>query len=306
MKRFLLLLTYSILGCGCFFSPQKDNSHFYALGLKQLGSSENFCNKHLGIICVELEEIPAYTDVSQFITLKDGCELVRFENFRWGEPFKTSVTRSLYVSLAKQLNGSYTVLMSQGAIPSHECVYKVSVRITNFIFNGDKNEIYLTGSITIFKEGKLYAICDYNDCFNTGSADIKAVINAMDWALNSMSLFISQCLDMSFANTDSATNKQPQENGKDYHSVQSVNKQVPIKNKERSTEDNVVSNNMQYNNLEIIAHGEVYIIVDSVDGDTRYFSGRLSDGESASIICDGPVKIISTDDSLIETYYGMH
>jgi hypothetical protein len=52
--------------------------------------------------------------------------------------------------------------------------------------------------------------------------------------------------------------------------------------------------------INIFARGEVYVIVDSADGEHRYFSGRLFSGTSIDVKCDAPYRVISTNDTLID------
>lgn len=292
MRKFLLLLIYSMLGCGCLFSPQKDNSRFYALGFKELGATDNSCNNGKKVVHVDLEEIPAYADVSQFVSLKDGCEILRSELLRWGEPFKTSVSRSLYIGLSSRLKGKYSVVMLPVRI-SQECEYRVNVRVTNFIFNHDKKEIYLNAAITILKHGKLHAICDYNDCVKVNSLTPKAIVHGMDWALNAMSVFIGQCLDVVPTNkTKSDSVSESKVSSQIETNVQGDSHLAVSGAPCRAIEDP--------RTIELVAHGEVYVIVDSEDGNVRYFSGRLYDGSSVKVQCDRPFKVISTNDSLLE------
>ena len=292
MRKFLILLAYSALCCGCYLEPQEDNSHFYALGINQSGTKGDVsCKDCLKVVCLDLEEIPSYSDVSQFVALKDGCEIVRSELLRWGEPFKTSVERALYSGLSNQLKGNYFVVLSPVKQPQ-EYDYRVSVKVMNFIFDQDRNEIRLGAVITMTKKGDPYAICDYSDCLQVGSNDPKAIVDGMNWALNTMSAFIGRCLtphvDMHVLEEEVP---QSEDSQVDVQDADSDENDLSVSQEELSEQSRII---------ELISHGEVYVTVDSEDGEIRYFSGRLYDGSSVNVRCDGPFKVTSTDDSLIE------
>lgn len=337
MKKFLFSLVCCTLCCGCLFTPQKDDSQFYALGFKHLGTKGSTCDAALKIVCINIEEVPAYADVSQFISLKDGCEIVRSESLRWGEPFKVSVARSLYVGLSHQLKDAYLVVSSPLKV-SQNCEYRVNVKVTNFIFDRDKKEVYLTAVITILKHDKPYLICDYSDCFKTSASSPKSIVNGMDWALNTMSIFIGRCLNVSqspVADGADMKNFEVDSNSVELHKKSEI---VPTE-KISSSDKDVVSKNLDERadtkipeitenptliqqivsalepeqpecassiseiggrTIELVAHGEVYVVVDSDDGNVRYFSGRLYDGSSVNVKCDGPFRVVSTNDSLLE------
>lgn len=309
MRNYLIVLLCSLLCCGCVFTPKKDNSHFYALGFRTLGEQNktvsDFTASELKIVSLDLEEIPAYSDISQFIELQNKCEIIRLENVRWGEPFKTSITRSLYTSLSKELKNNYTVVLLPGNNNFKESEYKIGVKIVNFIFNKDKNEMCLSAVITIMKHGSLYAICDYNDCFKTGSQDIQVIINSMDWALNMMSSFISHCLGskvnafdkQSHGDVVVQTQNSAIETDKPLEVVVANQAQGKV-----NQEETLIAEHKGKRDIEIVSHGEVYVVVDSEDGNVRYFSGRLFKGSSITVSCDGPFKVISTDNSLIEIH----
>lgn len=301
MKRFLFLIVYSLLGCGCFFSPQKDVSKFYALGFNNIHekvSSYQMVDTQRELVYLDLEEIPAYTDVAQIVSLQNGCELVRSEVSRWGEPFKVSVARSLYTHLAKQLADTYSVVLLPSSLSSREYIYKISVKIINFIFDKDNNELCLSATITIFKQGKLYVICDYNDCFKIGSNQYDTLVKSMDWELNMLSEFIGRCINTQVVRNIPMMNSAEAIAEKDDKNLQNAN--VPFSNTNVMQEDVINKSENQPRVINITAHGEVYVIVDNENGDIRYFSGRLFNGSSIDVECDSAFKVISTDDSLIE------
>ncbi|MDR1255967.1 MAG: PqiC family protein [Puniceicoccales bacterium] len=289
MKKFLILILTCLLNCGCLFSPQKDMSKFYALGLSGTTSSGKCLP--IGAECMAIglsvESIPAYSDMAQIVKLRDGCEVVQSELHRWAEPIKCGIARSLLNHLGSALGGKYILvpLVESSAARAYE--YKVHVGFTNFIFNEDNSELLLAANVSIFKRGKLVAICDYSDRFRVGAAEYKKIVNGMDWALKMLGGFIARCIDRGCAGDIAANIPVPMEigsceNGGDCgEKVSQGTEAFP-------------------RIINISARGEVYVVVDSAEGTHRYFSGRLFKGSSINVKCDAPYKITSTNDELIE------
>jgi uncharacterized lipoprotein YmbA len=297
MKRFLVLIFVCALSCGCLFTPQKDNSRFYALGLGPSRDAKECLpiGDECKVLCLNVESVPPYVDVSQIIKLRNGCEITRSEIHRWAEPVKYSVFRSLSNHLRDALGNEYIIVSPFESGVGKACEYKICVSLANFIFNEDTKEMLLAAKVSIFKHEDLVALCNYSNRFNVGTAEHKSVINSMDWALKMLGEFVARCVNIGCLpqsechccdSTDEALTCYVQRM-QDHENMDTMDAKI-----DRATNFPRIIN--------ISAHGEVYVVVDSEDGTRRYFSGRLFNGSSVDVKCDLPYKITSTNDELVE------
>ncbi|MDR0595230.1 MAG: PqiC family protein [Puniceicoccales bacterium] len=268
-------------------------SRFYALGLDG-GACREKClsNKDdCKVICLNIESIPAYSDMSQIVKLRNNCEIVQSELYRWAEPMKYGIARSLSNHLSSALGERYILvpLFESSAAKIYD--YKVCVGFSNFIFTEDKSELLLSANISIFEKSRLVAICEYSDRSKVGSVECEKIVQDMDLALKKLGKFIARCLSKDYI--DNAVTKPigGVDTGDDAQRYE--NKAIPEEKVTQGAENFPII-------INISARGEVYVIVDSEDGTQRYFSGRLFEGSSVNVECDAPFKVISTDNSLIE------
>jgi uncharacterized lipoprotein YmbA len=299
MKKFFVLVLLCTFNCGCLFTPQKDNSRFYALGLGATRGAKK-CLPTDGeqrVVCLIVEGVPAYADSSQIVKLRDGCEITRSEIHRWAEPIKCSVLRSLTNHLSCVLGDEYVFvpMPESGSLKAHE--YKIFVNFTNFIFDESAREMFLSAKISIVKNGKLVALCDYSDRFAIGTVDYKNIVIGMDWALKMLGEFVAQCMSPGQASQQKCCSA-AQDGTVACEQEQPTKSDVAVSSTviEAGTRPSGVFPRV----INLSARGEVYVVVDSEDGAMRYFSGRLFNGSSVDVKCDAPYKVTSTNDELLE------
>ncbi|MDR3273937.1 MAG: PqiC family protein [Puniceicoccales bacterium] len=279
-------------------------SKFYALGLDKDYSHERCSSvgNECRVICLSVESIPAYSDMSQIVKLRGSCEVVQSEFHRWAEPIKYSITRSLLHHLSSAFGGKYILVPMSESSAAKACEYKICVGFTNFIFAENNSELLLSADVSIFKRDKLVTVCEYSDRFSVGEVEYEGIVNGMDWELKILGEFIARCIDGNCVKSIAKTSTPNEVSAGKTNSnnfaqgcckdVINCNGKVPREiSKKTETFPRIIN---------ISSRGEVYVVVDSEDGTRRYFSGRLFNGSSINVKCDSPYKITSTNNDLIE------
>jgi hypothetical protein len=271
-------------------------SRFYTLGLDRSFNREK-CPGHDGechVVCLNIESIPAYADVSQIVKLHGRCEITQSEVHRWAEPVKYGITRSLSNHLSGALGRNYVLVSLPELNCTNICEHRVCVAFTNFIFNEGSGELLLSANISVFKCGKLVTICEYADRFMVEKfADYDKIVSGMDWALRMLGEFIAHCIDANCVSDGCV--KIPREAPCPELAEGLELEKAAVTKVSREADVNAFPRI-----INISARGEVYVVVDSENGTKRYFSGRLFSGSSIDVKCDSPYRVISTNDELIE------
>jgi uncharacterized lipoprotein YmbA len=229
--------------------------------------------------------------MSQIVKLRNSCEIVQSELYRWAEPMKYGIARSLFNHLSGALGERYILvpLFEPSAAKIYD--YKVCVGFSNFIFTEGKSELLLSTNISIFEKSRLVSVCEYSDRSKVGSVECEKIVQAMDLALKKLGKFIARCINKDRINN--AVVKPTGGVGTGDDAQRCENNAISEGKVPQGTENFPII-------INISARGEVYVIVDSEDGTQRYFSGRLFEGSSVNVECDAPFRVISTDNSLIE------
>jgi uncharacterized lipoprotein YmbA len=270
-------------------------SRFYALGLDK-SSSQSKCSSIGGecrIVCLNIEDIPAYADISKIVKLRGSCEIIQSELNRWAEPIKYSIARSLSNHLGDALGSKYMLVPFAEANAAGVCEHKICVEFTNFIFDEESGKLLLSANVSISRRGKLVTVCEYADCVTVGEfAQCSEIVGGMDWALKIFGEFVARCVDGDCADGNTkvpcGTCPCPEALARDQKS-----EEVTAAKASQGVD-------VFPRIVNIVSRGEVYVVVDSEDGTKRYFSGRLFSGSSINVKCDSPYKVTSTDDKLIE------
>jgi uncharacterized lipoprotein YmbA len=269
-------------------------SRFYALGLDKNFSSSRYSSigGECRIVCLNIEDIPAYADMSKIVRLRGNREIIQSELDRWAEPVKCSVARSLSNHLGSALGSGYMLVPFAEANAAGICEYKICVEFTNFIFDEESGKLLLSANVSISRCGKLVTVCEYVDRVTVEkSAQCSEIMGGMDWALKIFGEFIARCIGGGCA--DSESTRVPCGTCPEF---------LAQSQKPEEGAATKVSQRMDAfpRIINISSRGEVYVVVDSEDGTKRYFSGRLFNRSSVNVKCDSPYKITSTNDELID------
>ena len=187
-----LLLISIALASGCGVQPQRASQLFVLAPLAPDAVSTGVRTTNIPPLVIGPINLPAYTERTAILRLRQQSELIAAPAARWAEPLDKNVARVLVENVSRLLGSDQVTALGGSVAPGH---LQVAIDVTEFVA-GDDGQVGLTTYWQILRADGRTVVASRKTHYQEALQDksTAAVVGAMSRSLAALSRDLAQAL----------------------------------------------------------------------------------------------------------------